>query len=150
VEPVAIVEDARPVMRAGACPVDTLQEGARCRQSTQLDGRCVCWTSQRPGTVDGELTDASALPAASRTRLIVCKAKSGEPVVRWERDSGDVHRDCVVAARPVTDVTLGDAETDLVRELREACRPCVVTGSSWGRCPSCLLEPGGCAAACRE
>lgn len=149
-DPVAIVEDVRPVVLPGVCPVATTTEAAKCVAAVQLDGRCLCLTSQEAGTVDGELTDAAALPAASRVRLVACPGKEKQPVtVRWEKDAGDPAPGCVVAARPMVDVTMGDQETDLVVQLRAACAPCTVSGVSWGRCPACLAEPGGCAEACR-
>lgn len=149
-EPVAVVDDVRPVVLPGVCPVSTTTEAAKCVAVVQLDGRCLCLTSQEAGTVDGELTDASTLPAATRVRLVACPGKDKAPVsVRWEKDAGDPVPGCVVAARPMVDVTMGDAETDLVTQLRAACAPCPVAGMSWGRCPACLAEPGGCAEACR-
>jgi len=151
VEPVAVEADAHVVVLPGDCPVSVgpTQEAARCKHVHQLPGRCVCWTSQAAGTVDGEITDPATLPAASRVRLVAC-GKAGQPTrVRWEADSGEPAVGCVVAARPLVDVTLGDAETDLVTQLRAACAPCAVTGTSWGRCPACLVEAGGCAEACR-
>jgi hypothetical protein len=146
--PVVIAEDLRPVVIAGVCPAATKTEAARCEQIQQLPGKCICWTRQKTGTVDGEVTDPATLPAGNRVRLVVCE-KTGIVSVRWELDSGDVQVGCVAAARPVVDVTLGNAETDLVTQLRAACAPCPVTGANWGPCPHCLKTPGGCAEACR-
>ncbi len=33
--------------------------------------------------------------------------------------------------------------------LSAACFQRPVTGMSWGRCPACLVDVGGCAEACR-
>jgi hypothetical protein len=120
-----------------------------CREFTQLDGRCLCLSAQKPGQVDGEVGSADALPAEKRTRLVVCPGKDkGAPVVSWEKDAGEPKPGCVVAARPMVDVSL-DADTDLVEQLRAACAPCPVSGRSWSHCPHCILTPGGCAEACR-
>lgn len=149
-DPVSAVDDVRPVVLPGLCPAAVTTEAAKCVAMVQLDGRCLCLTQQAVGTVDGEVTDASTLPAATRVRLVACPGKDKVPVsVRWEKDAGDPVPGCVVAARPMVDVTMGDAETDLVTQLRAACAPCPVAGMSWGRCPACLAEPGGCAEACR-
>lgn len=123
-------------------------QGRGCKESVSMDGRCLCLTSQPPGQVDGEVSDASALPAQARKRLVVCPGKGkGNPEVRWEQDSGLPAAGCIVAARPMIDVSL-DAETDLVTQLRAACAPCPVSGRAWGPCPHCLLTDGGCAEAC--
>lgn len=149
-DPVAIVEELRPVVLAGLCPASVTAEAAKCSEAIQLDGRCLCLSAQKPGQVDGEVNDASALPAGARRRLVVCPGKEkAPPVVSWEKDAGEPKPGCVVAARPMVDVSL-DADTDLVEQLRAACAPCPVSGRAWGPCPHCLVTPGGCAEACRE
>ena len=40
-------------------------------------------------------------------------------------------------------------ETEITDKLRERCAPCAVTSQSWGMCPLCLLDKGGCAAVCK-
>lgn len=145
----AKVEELRPVVLVGACPAAQTTEAAKCKEAIQLDGRCLCLSAQSVGQVDGEVNDASALPAGARRRLVVCPGKDkATPVVSWEKDAGEPKPGCVVAARPMVDVSL-DAETDLVEQLRSACAPCPVSGRSWSHCPHCILTPGGCAAACR-
>lgn len=144
------VEELRPVVLVGACPAAQATEAAKCRESIQLDGRCLCMSAQPVGQVDGEVGSADALPAEKRTRLVVCPGKDkGAPTVSWEKDAGNPRPGCVVAARPMVDVSL-DAETDLVEQLRAACAPCPISGRAWGPCPHCLVTPGGCAEACRE
>jgi hypothetical protein len=146
----AKVEELRPVVLQGLCPAAQTTEAAKCREAIQLDGRCLCLSAQKPGQVDGEVGNADALPAAFRTRLVACPGKDkAPPVVSWEKDAGEPRHGCVVAARPMVDVSL-DAETDLVEQLRAACTPCPISGRAWGPCPHCLVTPGGCAEACRE
>lgn len=96
-------------------------------------------------------------PVPEGTRLIaVCMQPAGGTMVRWFNAGESVPENCGVVTSKSnpsgllkTDTTQGDAETDLVTLLRAACAPCAVTGTAWGRCPSCLAEPGGCAEACR-
>ena len=41
-------------------------------------------------------------------------------------------------------------ETAITEQLAEKCAPCAVTSQSWGMCPLCLLDKGGCASVCKS
>lgn len=106
--------------------------------------------------MDGEVSGASVLPAASRARLLVCGDKPGKTSVRhigpgetWDSKVCGV---LTSASNPTgevsADVQLGALETDLTVLLREACAPCVISGDHTGPCPHCVRYPGGCASVC--
>jgi hypothetical protein len=134
----------------GVCPAPTSLEAARCMGITQQDGYCICWTAQAAGAVDGEVTSVIGRPGKDRARLVVC-TEAGEVVPHWQKSDAAVSINCTAAASDVlmpgvsaNGLELGDVEA----KLRVSCAPCPVTAGSWGRCPECIREPGGCAAAC--
>jgi hypothetical protein len=148
--------DVRVIKLDGPCPVAATAEAAKCEGGSWADskGGCLCLTKQPAGTVDGEIGKADDLAPAKRNLLVVCPAKDGkgQPTVSWISGEKTPPAGCVVAAKAMVDVSVGDLSTDLVDALNVACAPCVVTGSSWRNCPRCLLgEPGksDCAAVCR-
>ena len=155
----ADVSAAAPVrgVRLAACPVATAQDTARCPGGCIPlgEGGVLCITDQKAGEVDGERADVDALPAAERRRLVVCPSvdvdhKPTGIRVRWESTAAAVELGCQVAATPLVTVSVDGIEgNDLVEQLAVFCAPCGgISGKSWGRCPHCKLEPGGCAAAC--
>ena len=156
----ADVSAAAPVrgVRLAACPVATAQDTARCPGGCIVlpEGGVLCITDQKAGEVDGERADVDALPAAERRRLVVCPSvdvdhKPTGIRVRWESTAAAVELGCQVAATPLVTVSVDGIEgNDLVEQLKVFCAPCAVSGKSWGRCPHCVLEPGGCAAACPQ
>jgi hypothetical protein len=151
---VAAADPVRAVRLPGACPVPPALEAAKCASTVQGDGWCLCFTSQKPGQVDDEVTDVSGKPAKDRARLVACTVKvdgKDQIVTRWEKSDAAVQLTCTVAAADVlmpnlsaNGLELGDTEA----KLRESCAPCQVTAGHWGLCPACLRMPGGCAAAC--
>lgn len=153
VSPVAS-DEMRAIKIDGPCPeAGPTQEAAKCEGGSWSDskGGCLCLTRQEAGKVDGEIDKADDLTPAKRNLLVVCPNPKGpkeQPSVSWSDGSKELPRDCLVAAKSMIDTTIGDVETDLVAQLREACRPCEIRGSSWGSCPRCLLAEGGCARAC--
>lgn len=94
------------------------------------------------------------IPLGERKRLVACpsEGKPGEEgyrprQARWLEPGDHMCPGGKLAATPAISVTTG-TETDLVIELRERCKPCVVTPLDWGKCPLCLLAEGGCEAVC--
>lgn len=97
---------------------------------------------------DATATVTDAAPAVKdRKRLVVCDEGEDGITVRWVAPPVQLGPECRVVAAPAVTVSLG-IETDLTAALREACAPCPVGPKSWGKCPRCILEPGGCAKAC--
>lgn len=142
----------RPVRLDGECPAPHGKEPAKCEQTIQADGYCLCFTRQGLGQVDGEVSSVSARPAKDRRRLVVCGDGIGRTAARWEASDKPVAATCTLAVEDAlapevsaSGVELGDTEA----KLREACAPCPVSAGNWGPCPHCLRWPGGCAAACR-
>jgi hypothetical protein len=144
VDPVAVAEVLRPAMLPGACPTAIATDAPKCKQQIETERGCICLTAQDVGTVDGEMTDASAQPAKDRVNLTVCCRGKAAEVLRLPA-AVETPKDCRVIGQPVSDFTAGDMPTDYTRLMDAACAPCV----GHDRCPACLCAPGGCAEACR-
>ena len=126
--------------------VKVIQEAAKCKGSYEKDGMCFCITDQKDP--DGEVKEKDSTRGKVK-RLWVCPGKDkASPTVRWDTDAQTPPAGCTIAAKALTDISMGDYPSDLVDALNVACAPCVVTGSSWGVCPRCILAEGGCAKAC--
>lgn len=133
--PVAI-ESVRVAVVPGACPVDECPAG-----TVSDDNTCLCYTDA--ASVTGERTTLSATPD-QLYKVIACP----KGVVRTVSQPTLLPLGCVVAAENLLVVASTGIEGDLESKLATACKPCVITHKSWGPCPRCILEPGGCAAAC--
>jgi hypothetical protein len=137
---------------SGPCPLSTspTQDAARCKGSYEKDGLCFCITDQKDP--DGEVKEKDA-PRGKVKRLWVCPGKEkAPPSVRWDSDADVAPVGCTIAAKALTDTSMGSYDSDLVEQLRAFCSLCPVTGDSWSVCPRCGIgEPGksDCATLCK-
>jgi hypothetical protein len=153
-KPIAVTAEADSIkVISGPCPVSTspTQDAAKCKGSYESNGYCYCITDQVDP--DGEVKEKDA-PRGKVKRLWVCPAKDGKgsPVVRWDTDADVAPVGCTIAAKALTDTSMGSYDSDLVEQLRAFCSPCPVTGDSWSVCPRCGIgEPGksDCATLCK-
>ena len=134
----------------GNCPKRSECQGGM----VQKDGHCLCMTTE--DIVTNETVDRTDLAADKKKRLVVCEEQvtfsKGDPatdyVIRFEADSGAISDNCVLAARPLIESSIG-IETDLTEALRAACAPCPISPGNWGPCPACLhSKTPSCAKQC--
>jgi hypothetical protein len=129
--------------------IRVILEAAKCKGSYEKDGMCFCITDTKDP--DGEVKEKDA-PRGKVKRLWVCPGKEkAPPSVRWDSDADTPPPGCTIAAKALTDTSMGSYDSDLVEQLRAFCSPCPVTGDSWSVCPRCGIgEPGktDCKALC--
>jgi len=160
-DPVAVSDPIRAVRLDGTCPTKGTKGPADCQSAIQLDGKCLCLTTQKAGEVENEVTadSVAAKPAAQKTRLAVCKRdiidpKTGKPtgkqhvISEWQSMDKALPPECieVCAAVVLPGVSMTAIESGIEDCLRDKCKPCVISAGNWGRCPYCILED--CAKAC--
>jgi hypothetical protein len=152
-------DEMRVIKLDGACPAGVTQETAKCNGGEFSDGAggCACLTSQKAGTVDGEVGKADDLAPAKQFVKLVCpnpKDAKAAPIVVDQRGSDAVKAGCVVLSKSTVNATFGGMETDLSKQIAAACAPCPVTPNDWpDPCPRCILgEPGksDCATLCKQ
>lgn len=153
--------EVRAIRIDGECPKPS-KEAPKCDSTSQQKGYCLCITKQAAGSVDGEVSSSNiaARPAKDVQRLVVCpsvevadpkgnKSQSGIRT-RWQTKDVRLEDGCLVAADDVVlpNISMNGLETGTEEQLRRFCAPCPISAGSWGRCPRCALEEGGCQKAC--
>ena len=122
----------------------------RCPGGTrQLDSTCECVT--RREHMDHEV-DVSSVSATRGKDFWVCQ--DHDRIVKGMHPRG-WHAPMGWRCRKVCEGIVRHRSQNGVRDrlvacLERECSPCQIDPISWGRCPDCLLLPGGCASVCRE
>lgn len=117
--------------------------------SRQLGATCECVT--RDEHMDNE-QDVSSVAATRGKDLWVCldhdHVTKRMRAPGWKPPQGmRCQKVCTGLVRHRSQNGVRDR---LVECLERACTPCQVDPVRWGRCPDCVLLPGGCASVCHE